>query len=92
VSQGQNGEVHGKRLPDGSYELRMFVGGCPVTHAFIHIQGTSLFKDRSLFANWIELLFVEERPDETLVYPVADIEGFIDAVGMKRIDSNPDKS
>lgn len=90
MSEERKGEVHGKRLPDGSYELRVFVDGRPVAHPFIHQDGSPLIRERARYSSWNELLSAYETPDGILICSISDIFGFIDAVGMRRIDNNPD--
>ncbi|SDE96840.1 hypothetical protein SAMN05444167_0968 [Terriglobus roseus] len=91
MSEGRNGEVHGKRLPDVTYELSAFSDGHQVAHPFIHRDGSPLIRERALYATSSELLSAYETPDGTLVCSMTDIDRFIDAVGMRRIDTNPDK-
>jgi hypothetical protein len=92
VSEKRNGEVHGKRLPDGSYELRVFVDGREVAQPIIHKDGSPLIRERALYSSWHELLSAYETPDGTLVCSMSDICGFIGAVGMRCIDTSPDES
>ena len=82
----RSGTVHGRRLPDGTYELIAFVDGLQVTHPFIHRAGENLFQARALYSSWAELLSAQEGTDGVLIYSVGDIDGFIDAVGMKRLE------
>lgn len=82
----RSGKLHGKRLPDGTYELIAFVDGLQVTHPFIHRPGENLFRTRARYSNWAELLSAQEGADDTLIYSVSDIDGFIDVTGMKRLE------
>lgn len=81
----RSGTVHGRRLPDDTYELIAFVDGLQITHPFIHRAGQDLFRERALCSSWDELLSAQEGTDGTLIYSMGDIDGFIDAVGMKRL-------
>lgn len=80
----QSGKVLGRRLPDGDYELIAFVDGQQVTHPFLHKAGAPMFKG-SIFSGWEGLLSAEALSEDTLIYPIADLDQFIDAIGMKRL-------
>lgn len=88
MAKGRRGEVHGKRLPDETYELIAFVEGVPVTDAFLRKPGTPLIRDRSLYLNLSEILLAEEDSEHLMIYPVSNIDGFIDAVGMRRLKND----
>lgn len=86
MGESRISKVHGKRLPNGTYELRVFVDGQQVVYPFIHEDGSPLLKERALYSDWDELLSAHETSDGTLICPMSDIDRFIDAVGMKRVD------
>lgn len=86
MSEERNGEIYGKRLPDGSYELTAYADGTQITKAFIHKQGIALFETPALYFDWAELLSARAVSDDTLIYPVGDIDRFIEAVGMESLD------
>lgn len=85
--EGRRGKVHGKRLPDGTYELLAFVDGVHVTHAFLHEDGARLIKARDFRSLCQELLlFAQETTDGTLICSISDVDRFIDTIGMTRLD------
>lgn len=84
---GRRGMVQGKRLPDRkTYELRAFVDGIEVTVPFFYEVGSPLIKRPMLYSRWSELVSGHEASDGTLICSISDIDCFIAALGLKRME------